>query len=82
MARGKRAPKVAVYRALTKVQEAIADASLPDPDPPKHRVLRDPNDEIKEAVEKRDAQLQPQIAALAVQAREADLLRKQIRGCQ
>ncbi|MGA2763518.1 MAG: hypothetical protein ABSG17_09160 [Spirochaetia bacterium] len=44
------------------------------------KVFRDPNDEIKEAVEKRDAQLQPQIAALAAQAREADLLRKQNRS--
>ena len=40
----------------------------------------DPNDEIKEAVEKRDAQLQPKIAALAAQAHEADLLRKQNRA--
>ena len=43
----------------------------------KHKVFIDPNEEIKEAVQKRDAQLQPKIEALAAQAREADLLRKQ-----
>jgi predicted RNase H-like nuclease (RuvC/YqgF family) len=69
-----------VDRFYARAQAALEDASLPDPDPPKHKVLRDPNEEIKEAVEKRDAQLQPQIAALAAQAREADLLRKQNRA--
>ena len=48
-----------------------------DPDPTKHKVFIDPNEEIKEAVQKRDAQLQPKIESLAAQAREADLLRKQ-----
>ena len=75
---GSKAKHQEVDRFYAKVRAAIEDASLPDPDPPKHRVLRDPDDEIKEAVEKRDAQLQPQIAALAAQAREAELLRKQI----
>ena len=77
---GSKAKHQEVDRFYAKVQAAMEDASLPDPDPPKHQVFRDPNDEIKEAVEKRDAQLQPQIAALAAQAREADLLRKQNRS--
>jgi hypothetical protein len=74
---GSKAKHQEVDRFYAKVHAALMDASLPDPDPPKHRVFRDPNDEIKEAVEKRDSQLQPQIAVLAAQAREADLLRKQ-----
>jgi hypothetical protein len=77
---GSKAKHQEVDRFYSKVQAAIEDASLPDPKPLTHRLLRDPNDEIKEAVEKRDAQLQPQIEALAAQAREAELLRKQIRA--
>ena len=77
---GSKAKHQEVDRFYAKVQAAVEDASLPDPDPPKHQVFRDPNDEIKEAVERRDAQLQPQIVALAAQAREADLLRKQNRS--
>jgi chromosome segregation ATPase len=69
-----------VDRFYAKVQAAIEDASFPEPDPPRHQVFRDPNDEIKAAVEKRDAQLQPQIATLAAQARAADLLRNQNRS--
>ena len=74
---GSKAKHQEVDRFYARVQEALGDASLPAADSPKHKVLIDPNLEIKEAVEKRDAQLQPQIAALAAQAREADLLRKQ-----
>jgi predicted nucleic acid-binding Zn-ribbon protein len=74
---GSKAKHQEVDRFYANVRAAAEDALLPDADPPKHHVLRDPNDEIKEAVEKRDAQLQPQITALAAQAREADLLRKQ-----
>ena len=74
---GSKAKHQEVDRFYARAQAALEDASLPDPDTPKHKVLRDPNEEIKEAVDKRDAQLQPQIAALAAQARQADLLRKQ-----
>ena len=77
---GSKAKHQEVDRFYAKVHAAIEDASLPDPDPPRHRVFRDPNDEMKEAVENRDAQLQPKIAVLAAQAREADLLRKQNRS--
>ncbi len=74
---GSKAKHQEVDRFYAKVQAAVQDATLPDPDPPKHKVLVDPNLEIKEAVEKRDSQLQPMIAALTAQAHEADLLRKQ-----
>jgi hypothetical protein len=77
---GSKAKHQEVDRFYARVQEALGGASLPEADPPKHKVLVDPNLEIKEAVEKRDAQLQPKIAALAAQAREADLLRKQNRA--
>ncbi len=74
---GSKAKHQEVDRFYARVQEALEDASLPNPDPAKHKVLIDPNEEIKEAVQKRDAQLQPKIEALAAQAREANLLRKQ-----
>lgn len=77
---GSKAKHQEVDRFYARVQEALEGASLPEADPPKHRVLIDPNLEIKEAVEKRDAQLQPKIAALAAQAHEADLLRNQNRA--
>lgn len=74
---GSKATHQEVDRFYARVHEALEDGSLPNPDPTKHKVFIDPNEEIKEAVQKRDAQLQPQIAALAAQANEADLLRKQ-----
>jgi hypothetical protein len=77
---GSKAKHQEVDRFYARVQEAIEGASLPEADPPKHKVLVDPNIEIKEAVEKRDAQLQPKFAALAAHAHEADLLRKQNRA--
>jgi hypothetical protein len=77
---GSKAKHQEVDRFYARVQEALEGASLPEADPPKHRVLVDPNLEIKEAVEKRDAQLQPKIAVLAAQAHEADLLRTQNRA--
>jgi len=77
---GSKATHQEVDRFYARVHEAFEDASLPNPDPPKHKVFINPNDEIMEAVENRDAQLQPKIEALAAQAREADLLRKQNRA--
>jgi hypothetical protein len=77
---GSKAKHQEVDRFYARVQEALEDASLPEADPAKHKVLVDPNLEIKEAIENRDAQLQPKIAALAAQAQEADLLRKQNRA--
>jgi len=74
---GSKATHQEVDRFYARVHEAFEDASLPNPDPAKHKVFIDPNEEIKDAVQKRDAQPQPKIESLAAQAREADLLRKQ-----
>ena len=74
---GSKAKHVEVDRFYTQVNEASQEVDLPQAEPPKHKILRDPQFEIQEAVRQRDEQLQPTFQALAAQAQEVERLRKE-----